>query len=309
MLYAFGIFEFDTETGELRRSGRSVALEPQPARALALLVSRAGDVVLREQLAAHVWGSGTHVDFNRGLAYCVSEIRRALGDSADNPRFVQTLPKRGFRFIAPVQSTAGPSIATVGTPPGSDLASTSATPVASESESSLSLTPEPSQLRWRHAAVAASIGFVLAIGIWALGGRGTPSRPVIAVSVFDNETGESRYDLPVRALSDAVVDRLTKLGPDRIGVVGNLAALRMPRNERDLKKIAEETGAGFVILAQFQRTGQDWLLLIHLIRLDDGTHVWTHRIPRPAEDPLAGLDEEAARSVEAAARRFVLGDR
>jgi TolB-like protein len=132
---------------------------------------------------------------------------------------------------------------------------------------------------------------------------------VIAVSVFDNETGESRYDLPVRALSDTVVDRLTKLGPERIGVIGNLAELRMPRSERDLKRIAEETGAGFVILAQFQRDDQNWLLLIHLIRLDDGTHVWTHRIPRPPENPLAGLDEEAARSVEAAARRFVLRDR
>jgi TolB-like protein len=131
---------------------------------------------------------------------------------------------------------------------------------------------------------------------------------VIAVSVFDNETGDSRYDLPVRTLSDTVVDRLTKLGPERIGVVGNLSVLRMPRNERDLKQIAAETGAEFVILAQLQEIGEDLTLLMHLIRLDDGTHVWSKRITRPPRDPMAGLDEEAARLVEAAARQFVIRD-
>ena len=101
MIYRFGVFEFDGETKELRKNGRAAALEPQPAKALALLLSRAGDVVTREELRDAVWGKDTHVDFDRGLAYCVSQIRTALGDSGDNPRFVQTIPKRGFKFIAP----------------------------------------------------------------------------------------------------------------------------------------------------------------------------------------------------------------
>src|SRR3954469_7815546 len=86
----------------LARGDREVALEPQPARALALLVARADDVVSRDELRAHLWGGDTHVDFDRGLAYCIAQLRSALGDSAENPRFVQTLPRRGFRFIAPV---------------------------------------------------------------------------------------------------------------------------------------------------------------------------------------------------------------
>ena len=102
MTYRFGIFEFDDRAAILTRSDRPVALEPQPARALALLLSRAGDVVTRDELRAHLWGDDTHVDFDRGLAYCVGQLRAALGDSADNPRFVQTLPRRGFCFIAPV---------------------------------------------------------------------------------------------------------------------------------------------------------------------------------------------------------------
>jgi len=91
MVYRFGVFEFDSDTKELRKNGRAAAIEPQPAKALALLVSRAGDVVSREELRDAVWGKDTHVDFDRGLAYCVSQVRTALGDSGDNPRFVQTI--------------------------------------------------------------------------------------------------------------------------------------------------------------------------------------------------------------------------
>src|SRR5689334_12224850 len=102
MIYRFGVFEFDAERGELRKNGRTVALEPQPAKALTLLLARAGDIVSREDLRDAVWGSDTHVDFDRGLAYCVSQIRSALGDSGENPRFLQTLPRKGFKFIAPI---------------------------------------------------------------------------------------------------------------------------------------------------------------------------------------------------------------
>src|SRR3954453_22926814 len=104
MIFRFGTFAFDDRTGLLTRGDRPVALEPQPGRALALLLARAGEVVSRAELQAHLWGGDTHVDFDRGLAYCIGELRSALGDTADNPRFVETLPRRGFRFIAPVEA-------------------------------------------------------------------------------------------------------------------------------------------------------------------------------------------------------------
>src|SRR5262245_20671400 len=107
MTHRFGVFEFDGESGELAKNGRAVAIEPQPRKALGLLLARSGDVVSRDELREAVWGADTHVDFDRGLAYCISQIRSALGDSGDNPRFVQTIPKRGFKFIAPVDG--GPS--------------------------------------------------------------------------------------------------------------------------------------------------------------------------------------------------------
>ncbi len=104
----FGLFEFDFRSSELRREGEVVKLSPQPARVLALLLARPGELVLREELRAHLWGHDTFVDFERGLNFCIVQVRGALGDSSDNPRFVQTVPRKGYRFIAPVASAAAP---------------------------------------------------------------------------------------------------------------------------------------------------------------------------------------------------------
>lgn len=102
-----GAFELDVEAGELRRSGRLVALTGQPMRVLMKLVERAGEVVTREELQREVWGEGTHVDFEAGLSTCINQVRTALGDRATSPRFLETLPRRGFRFIAPVEWPVG----------------------------------------------------------------------------------------------------------------------------------------------------------------------------------------------------------
>ena len=105
----FGLFEFDFRTGELRREGDIVKLSPQPARLLALLLATPGEIVLRDELRAHLWGEETFVDFERGLNFCVLQVRAALGDSSDNPRFIQTVPRKGYRFIAPVATSVPPS--------------------------------------------------------------------------------------------------------------------------------------------------------------------------------------------------------
>ena len=294
MPYEFGVFTFDEATLELRKAGRAIALEPQPARALALLLARAGDVVTREELAAHVWGEGTHVDFNRGLAYCLSQVRAALGDSGESPRFVQTLPKRGFRFVAPlVAKTEVPGLKSQPSP-GYGW--------SRRSDAEADKT-RPTYQRIAFGASAILLVAIAGLSIYALQ---RTARPVVAVSIFDNETGDPRYDRPVQAMADTVVDRLTALGSEHVGVVGNASVLRIPRNGRDLESIKQRTGASHVILAQLQPRKTELSLLIHLIRLDDGTHLWTRRIQRPAADALEGLDEEAAALVTSGIRDHVL---
>ena len=101
--YRFGVFEADASTGELRRQGIRIKLNAQPFQVLLMLLGRPGEVLTREEISQAIWSDGTFVDYEHGLNSAVNRIREALGDSASNPRFVETLARRGYRFIAPVQ--------------------------------------------------------------------------------------------------------------------------------------------------------------------------------------------------------------
>ncbi len=108
----FGLFEADLQTGELRKNGVKVPLQGQPFQVCAILLSRSGELVSREELRQQVWPEDTFVDFDHALNTAITKIRLALGDQADNPRFVETLPRRGYRFIAPVDKPNSPTPAT-----------------------------------------------------------------------------------------------------------------------------------------------------------------------------------------------------
>lgn len=99
----FGVFELDLHSRELRKSGFLIHLSPQPLKVLVLLVSHPGELVTREELRNQIWGSDTYVDFEHGLNFAIARIRDALGDDSESPRYVETLPRRGYRFIASVQ--------------------------------------------------------------------------------------------------------------------------------------------------------------------------------------------------------------
>src|SRR3989441_744847 len=103
----FGVFEVDVRSGELRRQGVRIKLQEQPFHVLTVLLQRPGEVVTREELRSQNWPADTFVDFDNSLNTAINKLREALGDSADNPRFIETLPRRGYRFIAPVTSVEG----------------------------------------------------------------------------------------------------------------------------------------------------------------------------------------------------------
>jgi DNA-binding winged helix-turn-helix (wHTH) protein/TolB-like protein len=302
MRFRFGTFTFDDRTLELTKSDRPVPLEPQPARALALLVTRAGGVTTRDQLRAHVWDAGTHVDFDRGLAYCIGELRAALGDSADNPRFVQTLPRRGFTFIAPVTRDETSDVPRDFRP--RDFRSASLSGERSDPVRAAAVNP------WiAGAAIAAVALLVGAAGALMLARDrppAAPRRPIVAVAVFENETGDAQHDRLVASMSDVIVERLTAVGPSRLGVDGNAAILRRPRDARDWRAVAHDTGAAWLVSGQLQTRSDRLSLLMQLIRLDDGTHVWVQRINRPPDDRLDTIDADAAAQIESAIRSTVL---
>lgn len=270
MKAAFGEFEFDTATGELRRGAEIVRLQSQPARVLAMLVERAGAVVTRDAIREKIWGAETFVDFDKGLNFAVGQVRAALGDSADAPLFVRTLPKRGYQFIAPVTRLDAP---------------------AGE------MRP---RVRRPSLVLAAGIAVLLAVAAgawWLRTAAARPSDPAhtIAVLPFDNETGVGDFDRYATNLTDSVVAELTVGGKDRFGIIGNASVLRTPRSERDLAAIAASLNAGYVVIGQVQRDADHVRVLAHLIRLPEQKHLWVTRLERPVGDQLIPAADAAQR--------------
>ena len=255
----FGPFRFEVTSGALSRHGMSVRLQPQPARVLAVLVSRPGEVVSRDELRQQIWPEGTYVDFERGLNFAIAHIRAALGDSADSPRYIETVPKRGYRFIAPIT-------------PHQAVQEVTATPVEPPT------APNP----WRTRALSAVVAIVAMVGVTAVLWLRADTRPIrVAVVPFDNETGQDAFDQVAVAIADQTVARLATTDRlARVSVIGNAAALRKPRDFRDIKDIGRQVAADYVVLAQMKVDGSGVRLIAHLIRVSDETHVWANSYDR-----------------------------
>lgn len=174
----FGAFEMDVKSGELRRDGRLVRLQPQPFKVLALLLERPGEVVTRDEIQSKVWAAGTFVDFEQSLNFCIRQIRSALGDSAMHPRYVETLPRRGYRFVGGAVETVHPQATVHQWPrPVSEQGTNGHgdTPVSTAVAPQEALDP-----RWGTVALvlAAAAVFLGALAFaYRLGGRPDPTRP------------------------------------------------------------------------------------------------------------------------------------
>jgi len=273
----FDRFVFHPASGELIEDGAAeVRLEPQPARVLTVLLRRRGEVVSREELQREVWPADTFVDFERGLNYCVGRIRGALGDQAGAPRFIETLPRRGYRFLVPVTEVVDDV-----SPPASSKNETERPPI--------------SRLLRRGGLVAAAVALLTLTGI-AL--RARRAAPTIAVTLFDNETGRADLDAAAQRLTDAVVERLARQ-PAAWSVIGNAAILRTPRPLRNLQTLAAALDANLFVIGQIQPGEHGFVVLAHLIRARDQRHLWVGRFETvdPA-DPA--LPEQVAERVAAA---------
>jgi DNA-binding winged helix-turn-helix (wHTH) protein/TolB-like protein len=273
--FRFGVFEFHRASRELRREGMLVRLQAQPAQVLACLLERAGDVVSREELRQVVWPEGTFVDFERGLNFCIAQIRAALNDNAVEPRFVRTIPKRGYQFIAPVS------------------------PISTSELSRANVTSR--ETVWpvktlRILAACLLLASLFAVGYWARSRYTGQKTPIVAVARFDNETGDPAMTQFSDAVTDMLVVDLAAKGDRQYRVIGNARELRVAREQRDLTAVASGLGASYVVLGQIQRQGDQTRILAHLIHLPDQTHVWVTRIDRSVDDPLA-LESQIAQTV------------
>jgi len=275
--FRFGLFEFTDATRELRREGRLIRLQSQPAQVLSCLLARSGQVVSREELRQAVWGQETHVDFDRGLNFCIAQIRSALDDDSSTPRFVRTIPKRGYQFIAPVETIADPAQPT-------DAAAKIRTPIANP--------------LWLTGAFVLLLAIAFSAGYAIRSSQHPKPSPILAIARFDNETGDPNMTRFSDGLTDTLVEQLTTLSHQRYRVIGNAGILRLPRSQRDLTAIANTLHADYTVLGQVQTNGAQTRILAHLIRLPDQTHLWVARLDRSSADPLS-QELDSAQSIAA----------
>ena len=275
----FGEFEADERAGELRRAGTRVKLQDLPFRLLVVLLRRPGEVVTRDELRAELWGNETFVDAEAGLNTAIAKIREALGDNAETPMFIETVPKRGYRFIGTVTA----DVPNVGTPAPPELTRTPVFP---------GMPTGVSNRRWFYAFTVIALA-VLAIALYIA--FSVPAPVTIAVVRFHNETGSSENDRLAGVLTDAVVVALTQ--NRQYEIIGNSPLLVTERIFEDVRKIGEALNADYVVLGQLQQGEAGLLTRAHFIRVSDQKHLWAGSIVLPKADIERVLTSAVAEGV------------
>ena len=289
----FDIFELDIRAGELRKRGVKLRLQGQPLQVLAMLLKRAGDLVTREELRAEIWPAGTFVDFDHSLHNAIARIRETLGDSAETPRYVETLPRRGYRFIAPVEARAAE-------PPGSN--------VIPGGTSSSGPTPAGTQVVSRvygRPTKAVALAFVVAIALlMALSLsrvrerlRGRPSPPHIeslAVLPLANLSGNPDQDYFADGMTEALITDLGKISALR--VISRTSVLQYKGTKKPLPEIARELNVDALIEGTVSRSGNHLRITANLLHASPEKHLWAESYESEVGDILT-LQGQVAQAV------------
>lgn len=301
-LVRFADFQFDLRTGDLHRDGVTLKLQPQPAKVLVMLVSRAGEIVTRQELVNEVWGPETFVDFEQGLNFAIRQIRAALEDDPDHPRFVQTLPKRGYRFIGQTQKVP------------SELPM----PVMSVPEGGQETVrpfAQQAKRRWQSASKvgivrAATILVVACVLLFGLRSRvfhATPPSPSpyafaihsIAVLPLDNLSKDSGQDYFSDGITDALTTELAQIGSLR--VISRTSAMHFKGSRETLTEIGHQLNVEGIVEGSITRSENRVRITAQLIDVHSDRHLWAKTYEKDLKDVL-DLQDEVARDIVAEIR-------
>ncbi len=289
LIYRFGLFELDAKASEFRRQGRVVPLQEQPLLVLEALLERPGEVVEREILRARLWPEDHHVDFEGGINAAVRRLREALGDSASNPRFVVTVPRRGYRLVAPVEAIdEGPA-----------EAESVAGPVAALANSA--------GLGWRLTILAAVIFAIVISASQVLDGfrdsqpvaqGNTADKPALRLAVlpFATHSPDPNRAFLGDALTDELIVRLGRLQPQRLQVIARTSVQGFRDGRGDLATVTRELGVDFVLEGSVQQQDDQVRIHVALVETEFQNQIWSRSFERKIGDLLA-LEREIAEHV------------
>jgi TolB-like protein/DNA-binding winged helix-turn-helix (wHTH) protein len=284
-LIRFGVFELDLRSGELQKQGRKIRLEGQPVQILICLLENPGELVTREELHRKLWPADTFVNFEHGLNAAVKRLRQALNDSADNPRFVETLPRRGYRFIAPIQAVA----------PSGDAREANEQDQADRPQNSAAVLHQ----RWPGTWKVSGVVLLVILGIctvWILRPR-SPAPPAIrslAVLPLENLSGDASQDY----FSDGMTDELiTELGQiSELRVISRTSAMTYKGSRKSMPEIARDLNVDVVVEGAVLRSGNQVRITAQLILAAADKHLWAQSYEGDLRDTLK-LQKQVARSI------------
>lgn len=293
--FTFGPYVAELLSGELRKNGTRIRVQDLPLRLLSVLAENAGKVVTREELQKRLWPEDTFVDFEDGLNTAVKKLREALGDDPEKPRYIETIPRRGYRFLADVKQISPPFRAAV----------SSAEATSSEAVPPAAAAIRARSRRWKTWVVAAAAGLVILSGLafWLLYGRPAFSfspRDSVLVTDFENQTGDPRFDeaLHTAFTVSLAQSRHANIFP-RIRVGSVLKLMGKSAVERVTpevgREICQRENIRGLITGSITRTGQEYALSAELIDPQTGATVRSYMERSYGEDHiLDGLDVIAA---------------
>jgi TolB-like protein/DNA-binding winged helix-turn-helix (wHTH) protein/Tfp pilus assembly protein PilF len=280
----FDNFELDIRAGELRKGGIKLRLQGQPIQVLAALLNSAGELVTREELRALVWPAETFVDFDHSLHNSIARLREALGDSAGTPRYIETLPRRGYRFRGTVERIGVEELPL---------------PVPTGPSPSLDAPVVAVRSRRRAILIAAlllmvAIAAVLVILMLSRRGPATPSVRSIAVLPLDNFSGDPAQEYFADGMTDELITDLAKIGSLR--VISRTSVMRYKGTKKSLPEIARELNVDGIIEGSVMRSGQRVRITAQLLYGPTDKHLWAETYERDLGDVLS-LQSEVARAI------------
>lgn len=285
-VFRFGVFEVDTASGDVRKRGVRVRLQPQVLRVLELLLAHRGQVVTRDEFRERLWPSDTFVDFDHGLNKAVNRLREVLGDSAESPRFIETVPKRGYRFIASAE-IVGPAEPSTDEPAARPDALATDGAAGAEPTGPPTASPARAGRAWGRTVLVATglAAAALAVALYVNRPRGQEPAPraqrmVLAVLPFSNVAGEPEQEYFCDGMTEEMIYQLSALRPDRLGVIARTSAMHYKNTQLRVDQIAGELNADYVLEGTVRRQGARVRITASLVRRDDQTPLWSQAFER-----------------------------
>lgn len=274
----FGIFELDVSANELRKRGARLPIQGLPIQILAILAGKPGEVVTREELRNRLWPADTFVDFDHSIRNAVARLREALDDSAETPRYVETLPRRGYRFIGQV-----------------DTPSVRATAAEQRAAALLPSAPKRSSRVAVTLIVLVTIAGLGTLAYVRVFGRGaTPPIRSLAVLPLENLTGNADQEYFVDGMTDALTTDLAQITD--VKVISRTSAMQFKGARKPLPEIAQALGVDAVVEGSVVRSGLKVRVNAQLIHASSDRHLWAESFEGPATD-VVSIQDDVARAI------------